>query len=117
METLHEYFNLISGLLDLVIAAAVLATSRKLTGATPKVVWILAGFFLVSGLGYLNEPSPLFGTHPTLAVVFDVARLIALVLVAAIMPGVIRSVSETLRSAKYQTDERRQAMLDRYHEM
>ena len=116
METVHEYFNLISGLIDLVIAAAVLFTSRKLTGSTPGVVWILTGFFLVSGLGYLNEPSPLFGTHPTVAVVLDVARIVALVLVAAIIPRIVRSVVESLRDARYQSDDKHQAMLDRFHD-
>ena len=117
MQSLHEYFNLISGLIDLAIAGVVLLASRKLTGSIPAIIWILVGFFAVSGLGYLNEPSPIFGTHPTIAVILDIARLVALVLVAAIAPKLARTIIESLRTARFQADDKRQAMLDRYHGM
>jgi len=117
MQTLHEYFNLASGIIDLTIAGVVVLAGRRLIGGTPKILWILAAFFAVSGLGYLNEQSPIFGTNTTLAVVLDVARLIALVSVAAITPRLVRAIGDSLRTAQYQSDDRKQAMLDRFHGM
>ena len=110
MQSLHEYFNLISGLIDLAIACLVLLASRRLTGSIPAIIWILVGFFAVSELGYLNEPSPVFGTHATIAVILDIARLVALVLVAAIAPKLARTIIESLRTARFQADDKRQAM-------
>jgi hypothetical protein len=117
VETAHEYFNLISGLLDLVIVGALLVASRRLVGEIPRVVWILAGFFFVSGLGYLNEPSPVFGSNATIAVILDVARIAFLVLVAYITPGLVRGLVGTIRTARYQAADHKQAMLDRHYEM
>lgn len=117
MQTLHEYFNLISGVIDLGIAVAIVITARRLTASTPLIVWILAAFFTVSGVSYLNEQSPVFPSYPTLAVVLDVARIAMLATVAWISPRLVRAVVESLREAKYEADDRRQAMLDRHYEM
>lgn len=117
MQTAHEYFNLVSGLFDLGIAVLIYVACRRITDTVPRVAWVLIAFFAVSGAGYLNEPSPVFGSHPTVAVALDVLRLVTLGMVAYVAPRLARALSESLRAARWQAEDRRQAMLDRHYEI
>ena len=116
MQSLHEYFNLISGLIDLAIACLVLLASRRPTGSIPAIIWILVGFFAVSGLD--TSTSPAQSPAPTRRSPSSWTSL-------AWSPCPRRRhCPETrahdhriLRTARFQADDKRQAMLDRYHGM
>ena len=112
MEQLHGYFNLLSGVFDLVIAVAIVIAARKLAPSPPRLVWVLAGFFVISGLGYLNEPNHILGTHVGVAIGLDIARIVALGVFLLYATHLARALVATIEVQRYQEQDREQARRD-----